>query len=411
MRIAYICADKGVPLFGRKGGSVHIQEVVRALLARGAEVEIFARRIGGEPPDDLAGVPVHDLTEHLPSTPLDSERAALIANGALYALLEDAAPFDMVYERYSLWSMSGMQFAQDKRIPGLLEVNAPLVEEQATHRTLVDRDLAQRVARKVFGTASVVLSVSHEVARYVETFPEAKWKVHVVPNGVNPARFARTTNGRVPLAFPPGLASTLAGDNPGTFTIGFVGTLKPWHGLSTLAEAFCLLHREHPEARLLVVGDGPERERLEKDLERGNALGAAQFTGAVDPDDVPDLLASMDVAVAPYADKEHFYFSPLKVYEYMAAGLPVIASKVGQLDGLIEHGVNGLLCPPGDAAALADAIERLMRDPLLRASLGRSARQTVVTNHTWNAVAERILNLAESERARIDGHQRIAGRA
>src|SRR5262249_22669401 len=104
-------------------------------------------------------------------------------------------------------------------------------------------------------------------------------------------------------------------------------------------------------------------------------------------------------AVAPYPKLRQFYFSPLKVYEYMAAGTPVVASRVGQLAELIEHGVNGLLCPPGDAGALAVALEELKEDPGLGERLSREALATVLGSHTWQAVAERILRLAEVARA------------
>jgi glycosyltransferase involved in cell wall biosynthesis len=109
---------------------------------------------------------------------------------------------------------------------------------------------------------------------------------------------------------------------------------------------------------------------------------------------VPELLAGMDAAVAPYPNLKPFYFSPLKVYEYMAAGLPVVASRIGQLDGLIQDRVNGLLCPPEDAAALAAALDELGNDPRLRQRLGEAARATVVREHSWEAVARRLLRLA-----------------
>jgi glycosyltransferase involved in cell wall biosynthesis len=104
----------------------------------------------------------------------------------------------------------------------------------------------------------------------------------------------------------------------------------------------------------------------------------------------------MDVAVAPYPNLTRFYFSPLKVYEYMAAGLPVVASRLGQLEGLIRHGINGLLCPPGDAAALADTLAGLRADPGLRRRLGETARATVLRQHTWEAAVGHILCLAKA---------------
>jgi glycosyltransferase involved in cell wall biosynthesis len=102
----------------------------------------------------------------------------------------------------------------------------------------------------------------------------------------------------------------------------------------------------------------------------------------------------MDAAVAPYAPTESFYFSPLKVFEYMAAGLPVAASRIGQIGEVIRDGVNGLLLPPGDPEALAAALERLCRDRALRMRLGQAARATALKEHTWDAVAGKILRLA-----------------
>jgi len=118
------------------------------------------------------------------------------------------------------------------------------------------------------------------------------------------------------------------------------------------------------------------------------------FSGAVNPDQVPRLLASMDVAVAPYPDRKDFYFSPLKVYEYMAAGLPVVASEVGQLKDLIHHGKNGLLYTPGDHEMLAAMIDRLYRDSFLRTQIGRAGYQMVMADYTWDTLLQRILGFA-----------------
>ena len=107
----------------------------------------------------------------------------------------------------------------------------------------------------------------------------------------------------------------------------------------------------------------------------------------------------MTVAVAPYPVQTDFYFSPLKVYEYMAAGLPVVVSHVGQLKFLIKDETNGLLVPPGDSFALATALDRLRRNPLLATRLGQAARKAMMQNHTWDSVTERILHLAGFEPA------------
>ena len=137
MRIAYVCADQGVPVFGRKGCSIHVQEVVRAFAQQGEQVELFTPRTEGEPPPGLEAVPVHGLPRPTEKEAAARERAALAANDALRSALEREGPFDLVYERYSLWSFAGMEHARAAGVPGLLEVNAPLIEEQVEHHTLV----------------------------------------------------------------------------------------------------------------------------------------------------------------------------------------------------------------------------------------------------------------------------------
>jgi glycosyltransferase involved in cell wall biosynthesis len=182
----------------------------------------------------------------------------------------------------------------------------------------------------------------------------------------------------------------------GAFTVGFAGTLKPWHGLETLAEAFGIAQQADPAFRLLIVGDGPRRSILEEALARAPHPERVIFTGALDPGRMPGMLASMDVAAAPYDDLPGFYFSPLKLFEYMACGRASVASAVGQIPEIIRHGATGLLCPPGDAGALAGALLRLRREPALRADIGNAARAYVTRNHTWDATARRVFEIAGS---------------
>jgi glycosyltransferase involved in cell wall biosynthesis len=383
MRIAYVCADPGVPVFGRKGCSVHVQEMVRAFRRHGARVDLFAARADAPLPSvpELEGLRIHDLPAvRATGTGLP---AIEVLNRALAVGLAQSGPYDMVYERYSLWSAAAMEHARAAGVPGLLEVNAPLIDEQAEYRGLGDERGAAAIAARVFGAATALLAVSAEVAAWLGRQPGVRGRVHLVPNGVDPERFRPDVSPALPAP-------------PGTFTVGFVGSMERWHGLPVLIEAFALLRERVPASRLLMVGDGPEQAAIRADLARRGLTDAVCFTGSAAPRDVPALVTSMDAAVAPYADAKRFYFSPLKVYEYLASGRAVVASRVGQVAAIIEHEVNGLLCPPGDAAALAAALERVYDDPALRARLGEAARASALEHQSWEARAATILALARA---------------
>lgn len=379
MKIIYVCADPGIPVFGCKGASIHVQEMIRAFRSQGATVILIAARLGGAPPVDLTDLVVHQLPAVPKGDLATREKRLLALNADLQDLLFALAPYDFIYERYSLWSMGGMTTAQQLGIPGILEVNAPLIEEQATHRDLIHTDLAQQVATQAFQGATALIAVSAGVKAYL-----AQWvpgnRLFVMPNGVNPKRF------------PQNLRRQTTTDQ---FTIGFVGSLKPWHGLDILVDGLMQLHQNVSEARLLIVGDGPQRAVLEEAITRRHLTSQVKWTGAVDPEAVSYWLGQMDVAVAPYPASETFYFSPLKVMEYMAAGLPVVASAIGQLTDIIDHGVTGILCPPGEPQALAQALEQLWRSPEQRYKLGQAARTFVLERHTWEHIAEDILAIAQ----------------
>lgn len=405
-RIAYVCTDPGIPVFGSKGASIHVQEVLRALLRQGHRPELFTCRLGGIAPQGLESVPVHLLPRAEAEDAAGREEESRRLDRELVKALRLEGPFDLLYQRYSLWSDGALRFAAEVGVPGVLEVNAPLVEEQLRHRTLVDREGAMRVTRSAFRHASLLVAVSPPVADWIgDTLGGAEGRIQVVPNGVDAARFRNRHS--LPSATSPRAergsgASAGEGRASVPLTVGFVGTLKPWHGLPSLVQAFSLLSRgvgkraHRAPYRLLLVGDGPERSTLQRRVRREGLESLVEFTGAVPHAHIPELLQRMDVAVAPYPKPGPggFYFSPLKLLEYMAAERPVVASRLASIESLVTDGVHGLLTPPGDHFALATALERLRADPLLRRRLGENGRRRVLHQHTWDHVVRRILESA-----------------
>lgn len=381
MHIAYVCTDPGIPVWGAKGASVHVQEMLRAFLRRGNRITLMTPRHEGRPPADLAAVEVVAL----PPVPKgDSEaraRGLLAGNAAVASALGRLAP-DMVYERHALFSHAAVEWASASGVPSILEVNAPLMAEQAVHRRLVLPQEAEASVQRAMQATSLVAAVSAPVAEHAKDMGARK--VLVVPNAVDPARFPDP-------APPPGPA----------FTVGFLGSMKPWHGLPVLVDAFALLRTTLPEARLLIVGDGPERAAVEARLEAHGLSQAVEVTGLLPAAEVPAALARIDVGTAPYRVSGPFYFSPLKIYEYFAAARPVVASAIGHLTDVVSEGASGHLVAPGDPAALAGALAGLARDPARARRMGQAGRDWVLANHTWDATAARILAHAAPGRDRV----------
>lgn len=382
MRIAYVCTDPGIPVLGRKGASVHAQAVLTEFVRAGHEVHLLTPRPGGEP---MPGVSIHPLPAVGKGDAAARERRAQASDAQVAEVLSAIAP-DLVYERYALWGRTATRWAAERGTRSVLEVNAPLVAEQQRFRELVHVDEAEEVARSALSRADTVVCVSEPVGEWARETGARPGTVLVEPNGVDPARITVSPDPVTP-----------AGSD--TFTVGFLGTLKPWHGLDTLVSAMEPLMRADRSWRLLLVGDGPMAGGVQRQLAAAGLAERAELTGAVAPAEVTDYLHRMDIACAPYPAGGSDYFSPLKVYEYLAAGLPVVASAVGQLPVALDHGRLGRLVAPGDPATLTEALAALRANRDERVRLRQLGREAVLTRHTWQALVQRVLAHGESARA------------
>jgi glycosyltransferase involved in cell wall biosynthesis len=281
---------------------------------------------------------------------------------------------EAVIERYALEGGAALEVSATLSLPYVLEVNAPLVDEAVRFRGLQDVAMWRRRERSLMARAEHVVAVSSALRDHVIASGAKPSSVMVIPNGVALELFGRGGGPRV-------RARLRLGSG---FVIGFAGSLKPWHGVRLLLEALRLLPRD---VRLMIVGEGPEREALGRLAAEPGLSGRVVFTEAIPHDKVPAYLDAMNVGVAPFEAMEGFYFSPLKVAEYMAAGLPVVASRQGDLPITLDGA--GILFEPGDGSALAGALLSLASDSDLRLRLGEAARIRAASM-SWTSVAARL---------------------
>jgi glycosyltransferase involved in cell wall biosynthesis len=355
--------DPGIAWGGSKGASVHVRELAGALAAEGAEVLVLVTAIDADAPPPPPGVTLDVLLGpgKGASTAARTDAASARTEWVRSTLRRWAA--DGLYERVALHTTVGIDAARAAGVPHLAELNAPLPLEAARYRSLVEPARAVELERAVLAASNVVLAVSAPLARYA--CDRGARRVEVTPNAVDPSRFAATAQAA---AQPP--------------TVVFTGRLRPWHGAETLAEAWQQLGGAAP--RLVVVGDGDGGERL--------VAAGAELVGTVDHERVPALLAAAQIGVVPYPADAPDYFSPLKLFEYLATGLAVVGADLPGVRDVAGH--VAVLVPPGDPAALAEAVTSLAADPARRARLGAAGSQTVLAHHTWAHRARRVLELA-----------------
>jgi glycosyltransferase involved in cell wall biosynthesis len=389
VRICYVVADSGVPVFGNKGASVHVRELIRAL-GRVHDIDLFCALQGTEN-YQLPVQSIHQVSRPARSSSSDAAldrdlgRIAVVeAMTRMVAAAHDAASYDLIYERYSLFSTVGLSMARTYGEPFLLEVNAPLIVERRRVEPVPLAPLAEERENEIFHNADGVLCVSEAVATYVLSHGGVTGRAHVVPNAIDILRFRPDISGaEVRSRFALGAA----------LTVGFAGSLKPWHGVDLLIKAFGQVATAN--WRLLIIGEGPERVRLEQLTQQLQIREQVLFAGAVHHDAIPAHVAALDIAVAPYRGSPDFYFSPLKLYEYLAMGRAVLASDVGQISAVVRHLENGYLVPPDDVTALAAGLHRLASDVELRRALGKRAPRGLAS---WTDVAERVVDIAQRAR-------------
>lgn len=300
----------------------------------------------------------------------------------LFRLLRET---DVVHAHMFGSNVWGTLFGRLCRVPVVVAHEHTWSYEGQPLRRFLDRELIARFS-------SVFVAVSRDDARKMTEVegidPSA---IRFVPNGIPPLPPAGDGDVRAELGLPPGAPLVLT-----------VGVLRPQKAFHVLVEAAAAVRDRVPEARVLIAGDGDERERLRSEIARRGLEDVVILLGS--RRDVPDLLAAADLCVS----SSDFEGSPLAVMEYMAAGKPTVATAVGGVPDLLDDGVHGHLVPRRDAAALADRIVALLESPETRARMGAAARERQQREFTLEAMIARIETLYAELIAAARSRGRIA---
>jgi glycosyltransferase involved in cell wall biosynthesis len=291
-----------------------------------------------------------------------------------------------VWQHHDLFHSAGRPLALRRRCPLVAYVHAPQVWEAA--RWGVRRPgwggLLERFGERAqLLHSDVIAVVSREVADEVVRFGVDEKRVLVSPMAVDADRFSPDVSGdSIRRRF----------DLERHFVVGWTGSFRSFHGLELAIEAFADLHREVRDTRLLLVGDGAERESLETLARALGVADAVVFAGAAAHTELPSYVAAMDTAVVTARADQNFHYSPLKMREYLAAGVPVIAPRIGEIARTLTDGVDALLYEPGDRSAFAACMRRVADDRDLGGSLGKAGRQLMLRTGTWAVQLDRLLN-------------------
>jgi glycosyltransferase involved in cell wall biosynthesis len=395
-KLCYLKTDFWFSL-GAGGSVTHTKEFINAADGVGYGISVFA-------PDPLTDYRLNVPVSVIEPSPLLYQLPQL-ASQLEYTLrftlvvwrrIRATKP-SLIYQRGSMNNMSGALLSVMLDVPLILECNNSLKWEAKNwqkSRFVLTENVCEGIN---FLVAFKVTVVSDILKRSLVAAGVPERKVIVNPNGVDPVRFSSDLDcPRLREAYP-----------RARHFVGFIGIFGQWHGVLTLAAAVKHVISECPDVQFLIIGDGQLKARMIEILKADGVLDHVSFTGVVAHGEAPNYLSICDVLVSPHEDMEDgspFFGSPTKIFEYMAMGKGIVASRVGQLGEILENGVNAILVEQKNPKALADGIVTLVREPELRTAIGRQAREKVLTQFTWEQNFRRVVSQVEdSQRPAFPG--------
>jgi glycosyltransferase involved in cell wall biosynthesis len=391
------------PRYPGDGAAPFVQSIAESLAEQGHRVEVVAPYDALVGPDPAAIVPVHrfryallnrwHIMGHARSLAGDVRfRPGVFFLLPFFILAEFCAALRVARRQhtsliYAHWVVPNAVIGAC--VARLLKV--PLVISLHGSDVFVARRyyLPGLAARWAFRTAQVITASSEDLRQGALALGAAPERTHVVPYGVDPARFHPNT---------PPLTRAQLGLPDDARVVLSLGRLVPKKGFDTLVRALPALVAHEPRTYIVIGGEGPARGELERIAASAGLADHLCLPGRIPWDETPAFLAAADVFVLPSVRDQAGNMDglPNVLLEALSLGKPAVASRLAGVPLVIEDGINGLLTPPADAEALTERILRLLANPAQAAQLGRAARATIEERVNWQVIGMELSRLFEA---------------
>jgi len=364
---------------------VHIQELVGAFRDLGHEVRVVSLVGEKSPSSRVKEQRWGRVGRILPSGAYELAELAynIVGTRMLMSAIKEFQP-DFIYDRYNSYSTAALRAGRRTNLPIVLEVNAPVAYERIVYKYMQLKLpwLAYRYERRICSGVDHVVTVSTVLKNYlIEQYGLAPQKISVLPNAINPKMFSNSLGGK-------GVREKYRLSQK--VVIGFVGTLRAWHGIDLLMKVIPEVVAREKMAHFLIVGAGELFEEFRGFIKNRQLQNYVTLTGWITREEIPSHIATMDITLMP---NSNFYGSPIKVFEYMGMAKPTIAPQLSPIEEIITNGEDGILIEPGSSDALRDAILDLIGKPEKRERMGLTGKRNVLANHTWVKNANSIIGL------------------
>ena len=391
LSILYLIGDRGLDLTKGEGYKIHVLKIINGLKKKGHKVFLLNINENSSLPELENYLTVRHkylrffFHRIFPFTGTLNSINILLQIIKLHRFYQ----FDVIHERFGLYAYGGIMASKLLRIPHIIEINGPGIEEKKLFTKDIDpiqKFTAKRIRKLCLKTTNHIVAVSNNLKTFLinNHIIKNSDKITVLPNAADVEAFDKQFNVQ-------SIKASLGLDNK--FIIAYTGTLQVWYAIDDLISAFPSVIKEIPNAYLLIIGEGQAREKLETLVNQREIADRVKFMGYVNHSKIPEIISIADVVVAPFKELGMTFFgSAIKVFEYLSAGKPIVATKIGQIAEVLKDQHTALLVTPGHIEELANAIIRLARDEQLRSYLAKNAR-IEAQKYSWDKYADQLANI------------------